>query len=197
MDFRGCTHVILLTPAIEALHHIPSIIHWSGPVSIIHHPYLEGNQNVVAFILSSNNLKLALPELSLTHSPPHQILDAPASAISSIPYQITRVLLYLPLGWQGVTRSDGSVGELNNDGINADDGSDGGQEEFNHYKRPRQWWVPKRRWSRSAMIIPTTDASCWQWFFVHRATTCQGEEGVSNGRTGSKRKTSSQASKLR
>ena len=94
---------------------------------------------------------------------------------------------HLPSGWQGVTWSDGSVGELNNNGINADDGSDGGQEEFNHYKRPRQWWVPKRRWFRSAMIIPTTDASCWQWFFVHRATTCQGEEGVSNGRTGSKR----------
>ena len=158
----------------------------------------------------------ALAELSLTlPSPKIFCLTIPAiqnlptncrESAGTYPYPSSwpsgRVLLYrlsiahppstlchchLPSGWEGVTWSDGAVGELNNDdGINANDGSDGGQEEFNHYKRPRQWWVPKRTWSRSAMIIPTTDAHFWQ-LFVLRATTCQGEEGVSNGRAGSKR----------
>ena len=43
-----------------------------------------------------------------------------------------------------VTRSDvgsdgAAVGELDDDGVDPDDGSDGGQEEeFNHHSRPRQ-----------------------------------------------------------
>ena len=35
--------------------------------------------------------------------------------------------------------SDGAtVGELDDDGVHPDDGSDGSQEEFNHDSRPRQ-----------------------------------------------------------